>query len=138
VKLALFAIAIVLVVSCAPGGVPALRVTRYSTIPANHYPAFDRSVNDSVAARRVYDAVMALPPATNGSCPAAFGLRYRLTFNESGRVVLPVVVDGDGCRDLYVSDSDRRATNDTFWDLLAGVLGVNKELLFVKPDELSR
>jgi hypothetical protein len=137
-KLALFAFAIALVVSCAPGGVPPLRVTRYATNPANHYPAFDRSVTDTVAARRMYDAVLALPPATDRFCPVAFGLRYRLTFNEAGRVILPVAVEGDGCRDLYFSDSDRRGTDERFWDLLAEVLGVTKEIFFVVPDELRR
>jgi hypothetical protein len=107
-------------------------------MPANHYPAFDRSVSDPVAARRMYEAVLALPPAADRFCPAGLGLRYRLTFNEAARVLLPVAVEGDGCRDLYFTDSDRRATNDRFWELLAEVLGATKETLFLMPDEIRR
>jgi hypothetical protein len=139
VRLALVALAALVVVACAPASVPPLRVTRYSTIPENHYPAFDRSVDDAAAARRVYDAVRALPPAPNRWCPAGFGLRYRLTFNEAARVTLLVVVEGDACAEAIFSDSDRRATDDAFWDLLADTLGVKKaEIYYLLPDGLRR
>ena len=82
-RLALVALA-ALVVACASPSVPPLRVTRYSTLAENHYPALDRSVSGVAAARRVYDAVRALPPAPKDRfCPAGFGLRYRMTFNEA-------------------------------------------------------
>ncbi len=138
-RLALVALA-ALVVACAPASVPPLRVTRYSTIPENHYPAFDRSVEDPAAARRVYDAVRALPPAPKDRfCPAGFGLRYRLTFNEAARVILVVVVEGDACAEVAFSETDRRATDDAFWDLLAGTLGVQKtDIRYLLPDEMKR
>ena len=138
-KLALFALA-ALVVACASPSVPTLRVTRYSTLAENHYPALDRSVSDVAAARRVYDAVRALPPAPKDRfCPAGFGLRYRLTFNEVARVILLVVVEGDACAEVVFSDTDRRATDDAFWDLLADTLGVKTSDIYrVLPDELKR
>jgi hypothetical protein len=139
VRLALIAFAALVFVACAPASVPPLRVTRYSAVPENHYPALDRSVDDDAAARRVYDAVRALPPAPNRWCPAGFGLRYRLTFNEAARVTLLVVVEGDACAEAIFSDSDRRATDDAFWDLLADTLGVKKaEIYYLLPDGLRR
>lgn len=138
-RLALLALAAVLVLACAPPSVPALRVTRFSAMPEYHYPAFDRSVSDAAAARRVSDALPALPPAPQDRlCPAGFGLRYRLTFNEAGRVTLLVVVEGDACREVIFSDSDHRATDDPFWDLLADTLGLKKAEFFTLPDELKR
>jgi hypothetical protein len=138
VRLARVALATLLIVSCASGSVPALRVTRFSGIPENHYPAFDSSVDDAVAAHRVYDALRALPPATDRFCAANFGLRYRLTVNEAARVILSVVAEGDGCRQVIVSDSDRRDTDDAFWDLLSDTLGVKRAEFFLLPDELRR
>jgi hypothetical protein len=132
----LLALAATLVVGCASPSVPALRVTRYSTVSENRYPAFDRSVDDAAAARRLYDALRALPPAPGArSCPDGFGLRYRLTFNEAARVILLVVVEGDGCADVVFSEADRRATDAAFWDLLGSVLGVKRaEMLCLRPD----
>ena len=138
-RLALVALA-ALVVACASPSVPPLRVTRYSTIPENHFPIFDRSVDDAAAARRVSDAVRALPAAPKDRfCPAGFGLRYRLTFNEAARVSLLVVVEGDACAEVIFSETDRRATDDAFWDLLAATLGVQKtDIRYVLPNELKR
>ena len=113
------ALAVLLVASCA-GSPSAMRFTRFSIIPQNHYPALDRSIADAAAARRVFDAVNALPPAPKGRfCPADSGLRYRLTFNEAARATLSVVIEGDGCAEVVFSQNDRRATDDAFWDLLA-------------------
>lgn len=130
---------LLLVVSCG-GSIPAMRITRFSTLAENHYPAFDRSVDDAAAAGRVYDAVRALPPAPKDRfCPAGSGLRYRLSFNDAARVNLSVVIEGDQCAEVIFSDSDRRATDDAFWDLLAGTLGVKKsEIYFLQPDEIRR
>jgi hypothetical protein len=128
------ALAIVIAVSCG-GSVPAMRITRFSAVPANHYPPFDRSIDDDGAARRVSDAVRALPPTPAGrSCPVDLGLRYRLSFNEAARVVLSVVVVGGGCAEVIFTEADRRATDDAFWELLASTLGVNKTDLYnVRP-----
>ena len=128
-------LAVLIVVSCG-GSVPAMRITRFSAMPENHYPAFDRSIADATAARRVFDAVNALPPAPRGrSCPAAFGLSYRLSFNEAARVSLSVVIEGDGCAEVVFTQTDRRATDDAFWTLLADAVGVNKtDMYIVKPD----
>lgn len=139
-RLVFFALAVLLVASCAAPSIAAMRFTRFSTMSENHYPAFDRSVDDAPAARRVYDAVRALPPAPRDRfCPFGAGLRYRLTFNEAARVVLSVVVEGDGCAEVIFSDADRRATDDAFWDLLAGTLGVKRaDIYYLLPDEFRR
>ena len=138
-RLALSALAVVLIASCA-ASVPAMRITRFSALAENHYPAFDRSVDDTAAARRVYDAVRALPPAPKDRfCPAGLGLRYRLSFNELARVSLSVVIEGDACAEVIFSDVDRRATDDAFWDLLSATLGVRKaEIYRLPPDEVKR
>ena len=133
------ALAVLLVASCASPSIAAMRLTRLSTMSENHYPAFDRSVDDPATARRVYDAVRALPPAPNRWCPFGAGLHYRLTFNEAARVVLSVVVEGDGCAEVIFSEADRRATDDAFWDLLADTLGVKKtDIRYLLPDEMKR
>ena len=138
-RLALAALAVVLV-AYTSGSVPAMRITRFSTLAESHYPAFDRSVDDVVAARRVYDAVRALPPAPKDRfCPAGSGLRYRLSFNELARVNLSVVIEGDACAEVIFSDFDRRATDDAFWDLLAKSFGVKKaEIYYLLPNEVKR
>lgn len=140
-RLALVALAVVIVASCAPGGVPALRVIRFSAVPEYHFPAFDRSIDDAAAARRVYDALRALPPApTERLCPGPiFGLRYRVTVNDASRVILSVVVEGDGCDEVFFSETDRRTPDEEFWDLLAGTLGVKRDDIFeLPPDEVRR
>jgi hypothetical protein len=140
VRPVLFALAALVLGSCAATSVPAMRITRFSTVTENHYPAFDRSVDDSATARRVYDGVRALPPAPKDRfCPAGFGLRYRLSFNELARVNLSVVIEGDACAEVIFSDIDRRATDDVFWDLLADASGVKKaEIYRLLPDGLRR
>jgi hypothetical protein len=133
------ALALLLVASCG-ATIPAMRIIRFSAVPENHYVSFDRSIADTAVARRVYDAVNALPPAPQGrSCPADSGLRYRLAFNEAARVSLSVVIEGDGCAEVVFTQSDRRSTDDAFWDLLADALGVKKADIYrVSPEELKR
>ena len=133
------ALAVLIVVSCG-GSVPAMRITRFSTLAENHYPAFDRSVDDAGAARRLYDAVRALPSAQKDRfCPSGSGLRYRLSFNELARVSLSVVIEGDACAEVIFSDFDHRATDDAFWDLLADSFGVKKaDIYYLLPNEVRR
>lgn len=133
------ALAALLVIACG-ATIPAMRLTRFSSVPENHYGAFDRSITDTVVARRVYDAVNALPPAPKDRfCPADFGLRYRLSFNEAARVTLSVVVEGGGCAEVIFTQGDRRATDDAFWDLLADAFGVKTvEIYRVLPDQMRR
>jgi len=136
VRLALFACVVLIAASCG-GSVPAMRITRFSAIPEYHYPVFDRSVNDPTVSRPVFDALRSLPPAPSDRCPdPEYGLRYRLSFNEAGRVVLSVVIEGDGCDEVVFSQVDRRTPDDAFRDILARALGVKKEDIFdVLPNE---
>jgi hypothetical protein len=136
VRLALFACAVLIAASCG-GSVPAMRITRFSAAPEYHYPVFDRSVSDPTVARPVFDALRSLPPAPSDRCPdPAYGLRYRLSFNEAARVVLSVVIEGDGCDEVVFSQIDRRTPDDAFRDILARALGVKKEDIFdVLPTE---
>ena len=135
-RLALFACVVLIAASCG-GSVPAMRITRFSAIPEYHYPVFDRSVNDPTVSRPVFDALRSLPPAPSDRCPdPEYGLRYRLSFNEAGRVVLSVVIEGDGCDEVVFSQVDRRTPDDAFRDILARALGVKKEDIFdVLPNE---
>jgi hypothetical protein len=117
-----------------------MRVTRFAAMPESRYPAFDRSIGDAATARRVFDEVNALPPAPKGRfCPADFGLRYRLSLNEAARVTLSVVIEGDGCAEVAFTQTDRRATDDAFCDLLANAVGVTKpDIYLVKSGEMRR
>ena len=135
-RLALLACAVLITASCG-GSVPAMRITRFSATPEYHYPVFDRSVSDPTVARPVFDALRSLPPAPSDRCPdPAYGLRYRLSFNESARVVLSVVIEGDGCDEIFFSQVDRRTPDEAFRDILARALGVKKEDIFdVLPNE---
>ena len=114
-----------------------MRITRFSATPEYHFPVFDRSISDSIVARPVFDALRSLPPATGERCPdPAYGLRYRLSFNEAARVVLSVVIEGDGCDEVVFSQVDRRIPDEAFRDILARALGVKKEDIFdVLPTE---
>ena len=136
-RLVLFACAVLIAASCG-GSVPAMRITRFSATPEYHYPVFDRSINDPTVARPVFDALRSLPPAPSGRvCPdPEYGLRYRLSFNEAARVVLSVVIEGDGCDEVFFSQIDRRTPDDAFRDILARALGVKREDIFdVLPTE---
>ena len=135
-RVVLFACAVFITASCG-GSVPAMRITRFSANPDYHYPAFDRSVSDPTVARPVFDALRSLPPAPSERCPdPAYGLRYRLSFNEAARVVLSVVIEGDGCDEVFFSQIDRRTPDEAFRDILARALGVKKEDIFdVLPTE---
>jgi len=135
-RLVLFACAILIAASCG-GSVPAMRIRRFSATPAYHFPVFDRSISDPTVARPVFDALRSLPPAPSDRCPdPEYGLRYRLSFNEAARVVLSVVIEGDGCDEVFFSQIDRRTPDDAFRDILARALGVKKEDIFdVVPTE---
>lgn len=140
-RLAFLALAVLLVSSCASTSVPAMRVTRFSATPEYHFPAFDRSIADPAVARRVHDALRALPPAPRGRICThpAYGLRYRVSFNDVSRVTLSVVLEGDGCNEVFFSEADRRTPDEAFRDLLANALGVKKEEIFdVLPVEVRR
>jgi hypothetical protein len=136
VRLALLACVVLIAASCG-GSVPAMRITRFSATPDYHFPVFDRSISDSTVSRPVFDALRSLPPAPSDRCPdPAYGLRYRLSFNEAGRVVLSVVIEGDGCDEVVFSEIDRRTPDDAFREILARALGVKKEDIFdVLPTE---
>jgi len=133
-----FLLALLLAASCG-ATIPAMRIIRFSAVPENHYGTFDRSIADIAVARRVYDAANALAPAPKGrSCPVDSGLRYRLSFNEAARVSLSVVIEGDGCADVVFTQTDRRATDDAFWDLLAEALGVRRTDIYrVMPENVK-
>ena len=136
-RLALFACAVLIAATCG-GSVPAMRITRFSAAPEYHYPVFDRSISDPTVSRPVFDALRSLPPAPSGRvCPGPeYGLRYRLSFNESARVVLSVVIEGDGCDEISFSQVDRRTPDEAFREILARALGVKKEDIFdVLPTE---
>lgn len=110
--------------------VTRLVVTRVTALPQNHLhfpvPA-GVTISDPAAARGVAQAVCGLPVMPHGtvmSCPADWGVSYRLSF-AAGRAGFPVVtVRAGGCGVVSGAGPVRRATSATFWTNLARALGV--------------
>lgn len=126
--------------SCV-GEPTSLRVLRFSDMAGtNDFAPFDQTITDEVAVRHLSDLLDALPVGrTDVFCPVSFGLRYALTFKGSGRA-RSIRVEGDGCRLAYLTDSDVRATTDSFWAELAGALGLytRGSDLFPLPNGMRR
>jgi hypothetical protein len=112
-----------------------LSVTRISELAVNHFPPFEKTVDDAASVTRLYTAIKALPHPAKGiyGCPADDGLRYQLVFALPGAAVQHITVPASGCRFLTLNKSDVRMTNDPFWSLLAQTLGSSETELFPRP-----
>lgn len=105
-------------------------VTRVTALPQNHLhfvlPA-GVTISGPAAARGVARAVCGLPVIPHGavmSCPADWGVSYRLSF-AAGRAAFPVVtVMAGGCGVVSGAGPARRAMSAAFWTNLARALGV--------------
>jgi hypothetical protein len=112
--------------------VPALTrlvVTRVVELPQNHLhfavPA-GVTISDPATVRDVARAVCGLPVMPHGvmSCPADWGVTYRLSF-AAGRGGFPVVTAAaGGCGWVSGAGPVRRAASTGFWTELARALGV--------------
>lgn len=120
------------------GMVKRLVVTRTDSIPQNHlhfsFPA-EVTVTDASSARAVAAALCALPDVGSGtgSCPADFGIVYRLKFGERNGAVLPVVsFRATGCEFVHGLGPVRRAARSRkVW------LALGKAMGLVNPYDLS-
>jgi hypothetical protein len=103
-----------------------LRVTR--STPLNPSAAgFDKTVSDSVAVQRLYDAAIALPPAPNGvyNCPASRGVVYHLAFHEVAAPMQHMDLEADGCQFLSIGQSqEQHLTNPDFLSLFTQTIGI--------------
>jgi hypothetical protein len=91
------------------------------------------TANNAAKAQQLYDAVRALQQPTGDgimSCPIDFGISYQLTFRSDSEVQLTAILQGGGCRTLYIGGNHGYITNAAFWRLLADTFGVSEEQLF--------
>jgi len=109
--------------------VTRLVVTRVDSLPQNHLhfavPA-GITITDPATARSVAEAICGLPVRPKGqvmSCPADWGVSYRLSF-AAGRKAFPVVtITAGGCGGVSGAGPARQATTNAFWTDLAKALG---------------
>jgi hypothetical protein len=111
--------------------VTRLAVSRVNTLPRNHlhfvFPA-GITVSRPERARAVAKMVCGLPPMAHGamSCPADWGVSYRLTF-AAGPETFPVVTAGAGGCGVVTGAGPARSTARVpgFWTVLAQAMGVS-------------
>lgn len=116
---------------CASAGrVSRLVVRRVNQIPRNHerfsFPA-RVTVADPAKARFVARALCALPPMPSGamSCPADWGIGYRLRFTADGRKLPAVTAQATGCRGVRgLGRSAWTARSPGFWRVLGSAMGI--------------
>jgi hypothetical protein len=112
------------------GTVNRLTVRRVNSIPANHqhfsFPA-RVAVSDAGQALSVARALCALQPEPGGamSCPADFGVTYRLDFATGGRSLPPVTIDASGCEGVSGTGVARWTVHSpAFWGVLGAAMGL--------------
>ncbi len=116
---------------CAkPATVTRLVVSRVSTLPQNHlhfaFPA-GTTVSSPARARAVAEAVCGLPAMLHGpmSCPADWGLAYRLSFAAGTRSFAVVTATAGGCGTVTGAGQARWAARwPGFWAVLAHAMGI--------------
>ena len=111
--------------------VTRLVVSRASALPRNHlhfaFPA-GITVRSPAQARAVAAAVCGLPVMPRGpmSCPADWGLSYRLSFAAGTRSFPVVTVAAGGCAAVTGAGPVRwTARSPRFWTVLAQAMGVS-------------
>lgn len=117
---------------CArPASVTRLVVSRVSALPQNHlhfaFPA-GVSVSSPAQARSVAEAVCGLPAMPRGpmSCPADWGLSYRLSFAAGTRSFPVVTAAVGGCAAVTGAGTVRWTVRSPgFWTVLAHAMGVS-------------
>jgi hypothetical protein len=110
--------------ACAPTP-DAYTIHRFSVDASNEFPPLDRTVDNPVAAARLYTKALALPrdPLPGGRfCNLDLGLRYELTFFSGGTRLLHGILTR-GCGGLDLGVGDHRVIDESFWAELAGDLG---------------
>ena len=115
----------------APATVTRLVVSRVSALPQNHlhfaFPA-GITVSSPAQARAVAEAVCGLPAAPRGpmSCPADWGLSYRLSFAAGTRSFPVVMAAAGGCGTVTGAGPARWTVRSPgFWTALARAMGIS-------------
>ena len=82
----------------------------------------DTTTHDATSVQRLYTHTLGLQGVSPGtySCPVGAPFTYHLTFTHRGITTLDTSVNTSGCAFLVVFFT-RRATDDTFWQLLSQV-----------------
>ena len=116
---------------CAHAGdVDRLTIGRVDSFPRNHvYFSFPAQVAVTSAHRSqaVARALCALPamPAGAFSCPADWGINYRLIFTVGDGKLALVTVDATGCQQVYGLGPVRwTVVSPGFWGILATAAGI--------------
>ncbi|HVU66642.1 MAG TPA: hypothetical protein VHD63_05920 [Ktedonobacteraceae bacterium] len=117
-----------------PVGFSSLQVTRSSNVRDNHFPPLTKTIQNQAIISHIYQAIQNLPPSQSRFCPLDTGLQYVATFTQQNGSQESVTLSASGCRIVTISGSDRRATNNTFWQLFAQALGISQENVFVNPE----
>jgi hypothetical protein len=108
--------------------ITALTIRRVSSLPGNHlhfgFPAVTR-LDNPAKAQAVAARLCSLPaqPRVMISCPADFGVTYRLSFAAGGRSFQPVIAAAGGCHKLAGLDGARQAV-PAFWVTLGTAMGL--------------
>lgn len=108
-----------------------LVVQRTDAFPQNHFafnfPA-EVTVTDAARVQAAARALCDLPAMAAGaiSCPADFGIAYRLAFSAGGQQFPPVTVDATGCQTVHHLGTTARWTepSPSFWVILGAALGL--------------
>jgi hypothetical protein len=111
--------------------VSSLTVQRTGGLPGNHtrftFPARE-TVSDAAKAQAVAQSVCGLgrqPHTAVFTCPADFGIIYRLTFAADSHRFTPVAVNATGCEMVSGLGAARSAaTSTTFWRTLGTAIGI--------------
>lgn len=113
-----------------------LQVVRSSTLPGNSFPPLSRTITNSNAVQKLYDAALALPNvSTTGtrSCPGADGLIYHLRFLQNKTHVQQMDIGPTGCPWIIVNKDDMRVPDQTFFSLFAQTLGIPPSQVIPAP-----
>ncbi len=111
-----------------------LFVARTSDLAPNHFPSFEKTIDDLASVTRLYDAIKMLPSSQGVySCSLDDGLQYQLVFALPGAGKQQIIVSASGCRIVTLNKSDFRMSNEAFWPLFAQTLRVSETELFPRP-----
>ncbi len=108
----------------------SLTVQRTNALPGNHprftFPATEK-VSNAPAAQSVAQSLCALPPVSHMqmTCPADFGITYRLTFAAGPHRFTPVTLNAAGCELVHGLGATRRiVASDVVWRRLGVAIGI--------------
>ncbi len=111
-----------------------LIVTRTTAVSHNHFPSFNKQIDDLASVTHLYNVIQSLPPMHKGyACPADNGLQYQLAFSLPSVSEQQWTLAGSGCRQIRLNQSHSFLTTDEFWSLFAQTLGISESDLFPPP-----